>query len=114
MNREQVKLLLQILDTAYPTNKLEKNKATIDLWEMMFKEYQADIVFTATKHYITSHKFFPAIAELRAEIEKFRYMENKQIKSIAAESVPDQGNKESDGCRICPYNDVCLGINCIV
>lgn len=111
MEREQIKTLLQILDTAYPTNKLEKNKATIDLWELMFKEYKADVVFTATKHYITSHKFFPAIAELRAEVEKFRVMSNEP-KAIAAVSRADQADTESDGCKYCPYHDVCLGIKC--
>jgi hypothetical protein len=73
MNRTEIKALLQILSTAFPTHykklSVEEMKAQVSLYEMMFAEDDGQIVTVALKNYIAKEKYPPTIAGLRAEID---------------------------------------------
>nr|DAK57301.1 MAG TPA: replisome organizer [Caudoviricetes sp.] len=73
MNRTEIKALLQILSTAFPTHykklSVEEMKAQVSLYEMMFADDDGQIVTVALKNYIAKEKYPPTIAGLRAEID---------------------------------------------
>lgn len=101
MTREEVQILLQMLKTAYPTQKVEDPKAMVQLWASMLYDMPKEIVFTATKAYIGSHKFFPTIAEIRTQAEKFRGMAPRAVHCIEAPSKPIEWDNR--GCQLCPF-----------
>lgn len=116
MTQRDIAELLTILSKAYPNNKVEDMKATLALWTGYFMNYDKEVVFTATKHYINSHVFFPSIAELRECVDKFDTMKRERVPAIGTgESLKDA--ERGTGCCICPYDDFCQARNyykCIV
>lgn len=74
MTREEVVLLMGMLETAYP--KQYKNMAykqaemTINLWAAMLSDITAESAMTAVKDIIRTSKWSPTIAEVRAAAEK--------------------------------------------
>ena len=63
MNRTEIKALLQILSTAFPTHykklSVEEMKAQVSLYEMMFAEDDGTIVTAALKNYISMYIVTP-------------------------------------------------------
>ena len=74
MTREDVKLLLKIIGTAYPhvwDGKSTKDKlATIDLWTDMLAGEDPQLVGIALKRYIRSSHFPPALSDIYDELER--------------------------------------------
>lgn len=72
MNRTEIKALLQILSSAFPTHykklSIDEMKAQVSLYEMMFADDDGQIVTVALKNYIAKEKYPPTIAGLKAEI----------------------------------------------
>ena len=101
MTREEVQILLQMLTTAYPAQKVEDPKGMVQLWASMLYDMPKEIVFTATKAYIGSQKFFPTIAEIRKSADKFQAMAPRAVHCIEAPSKPIEW--EESGCQLCPY-----------
>lgn len=102
MNRDEVKVLLEILHKAYPTTRIDDYKSMVDLWSEYLKDYPKEALIKAAKHHIARSKFFPSIAELISVADRFAQM-------IAAESLAlPEGNPktltiEDSGCPLCPY-----------
>lgn len=73
MTRTEIKALLQILSSAFPTHykklSIDEMKAQVSLYELMFAEDDGQIVTVALKNYIAKEKYPPTIAGLRAEID---------------------------------------------
>lgn len=105
MTQRDIAELLTILSKAYPHNKINDMKSTLAIWSGYFLKYDKQVVFTATKHYIGSHEFFPTVAELRECIDKFQTMKRENIPAITGQTISDEDR--GTGCLICPYDDFC-------
>lgn len=80
MTREETKLLMQILSTAYPkTYKSMGREEMLDqlnLWEMMFCGYDFAVVKQACTDYIKANEYPPTIAGLKRHIDYLLPKEN--------------------------------------
>ena len=89
MNRTEIKALLQILSTAFPTHykklSVEEMKAQVSLYEMMFAEDDGTIVTAALKNYIAKEKYPPTIAGLKAEIDLITQGYNDKVNELWGE-----------------------------
>lgn len=69
MTRADAAKLISIIVMAYPNfDKFRDEnqvKATVDLWAMMFKDDNSQIVGLATQKHIATNKFPPSVAEIR-------------------------------------------------
>lgn len=64
MNTTEIKKILTIIQTAYPTFKVERMEDTVKLWTMMLKDYTYQQISTSLQVYIYNNKFPPTIADL--------------------------------------------------
>ena len=72
MTRKEIKDLLGILLDAYPymNGKINNPKGMLDNWEMIFGEYEADMVYKAARLHMSTSSFFPAIHDIKDKITK--------------------------------------------
>ena len=52
MTREDIKRIMVVISTTYPSWKPEDKTATIDLWTALFNEYPKEVIEQATLNYI--------------------------------------------------------------
>lgn len=66
MTRDEVKEMLMVIQLAYPNYKQQDKTAAVDIWYMMLKDYEKEVVEAALKIYIASDTsgFAPAIGQL--------------------------------------------------
>lgn len=71
MLREEVKRVLMILQTSYPSFKVENKTEAVDIWHMMLEEYDTNLVMAALKAVIKDNRtgFAPSIGEIIAKVE---------------------------------------------
>lgn len=102
MTRDEVKILLETLSVAYPTqaSKIDNKKLMVDLWEGYLKAYPGEVVFTAVKAYIGNKKnrFFPSIGEFKNTVDNFNGM-SLSTRQIEAPKEPLTFDKS--GCQLC-------------
>ncbi len=80
MTRDETKLLMQILSTAYPRAYKDMGRDEklnqLNLWEMMFGEYDFTVVKQACVDYIKANEYPPTIAGLKKHIDYLLPKEN--------------------------------------
>ena len=66
MTRDEVKEMLMVIQAAYPNYKQQDKTAAADIWYVMLKDYEKEVVEAALKIYIASDTsgFAPAIGQL--------------------------------------------------
>lgn len=66
MTREETKVLLRAMSTAYPNYKIENLKETIDLWQLMLSDYEYKDCLLSLKSYIANNTsgFAPSISHI--------------------------------------------------
>ena len=74
MTRDDVKKLLAFMTTSFPNYKIENAQQTIDTWQMLLAEYNANDIFLAFKSYCktSGSGFAPSVPQLIEELEKPR------------------------------------------
>lgn len=66
MTRDEVKEMLMVIQAAYPNYKQQDKTVAVDIWYVMLKDYEKEVVEAALKMYIASDTsgFAPAIGQL--------------------------------------------------
>ena len=105
MNRDDTRAVLNFLLSAYPKTPFRDTEKTIAIWIETFGGYDRDQVMTAAKQYITGHRYFPTVFDIKELMGKLspegRISEAQKI-ARAQENLPDF---EHSGCvqLPCPY-----------
>ena len=70
MTREETRRLLELLlsNYTYARKDITNPKQTLDLWEMVFAEYEAEKVYKAARLHISTNKYMPNPADLLKSI----------------------------------------------
>lgn len=66
MTRDEIKEMLMVIQAAYPNYKPQDKTVAVNIWYMMLKDYEKEVVEAALKIYIASDTsgFAPAIGQL--------------------------------------------------
>lgn len=70
MNLEETKKILTVIQTAYPTYKVERMEDTLKLWTMMLKDFTYKQVSLSLQVYIYNNKFPPTISDIAKGISE--------------------------------------------
>lgn len=73
MTKEQTCDVLSLIYAIYPrAYERQGLEATTNAWTLMFEEEQFEVVLGAVKRVLKTSRFAPTIAEVSAEIEKYK------------------------------------------
>ena len=113
MTRAEIIPLIKRLLALYPNHGVTDVKSLVEGWEMMFGEDEAEYVYKAARLHISTNKWFPKASEIKELIPIAANM-YKAAPTTAIEAKTVFDDDWNEGCEICPYNDQCLKVNCIV
>lgn len=106
MTKKEVLQILAILKAAYPAsyNNMTKEEATgtVAVWCMQFTDLPAEIVMVAVHKLISTNKFPPTIAEVKAKIQSIHweaYDVLTTFKEFASEEVRAQYQRIYDATK---------------
>ena len=68
MTKKETAQVLAIIRAAFPNVKIEDAAATCQSWYMELSDYSASSVIKAARLHISTSKFFPTVAEIKAKI----------------------------------------------
>ena len=107
MTRAETISLIKALVAAYPNTRIEDPAEMLNMWQMIFAEYEAESIYKAARSHMATNKWFPKPAELitAAGKAKHLYGSNTALPSSEHVSIP--------GCTVCPYKDDCDKASCI-
>lgn len=106
--RETAELLKTLADN-YTNHKITDPAGTVKAYHLTLQPYEASDIFKAARLHMATCEFMPNPAELIRRIPKAQII-YAPPKMIGAENAKEP----ETGCGICPYSDLCHGINCIV
>lgn len=73
MTKEQTCEVLDLIYSIFPrAYERAGSEATCNAWTLMFEDEQYDVVLGAVKNVLKTSKFAPTIAEVSAEIERYK------------------------------------------
>ena len=112
MTREEIIKLLQAVRSAYPTAKISDPAGLVDAWEREFGGYHAEVIYKATRAYMTKGKFFPTISDILKNITRGQLLYSP---APQAPQLKIQGEVDEDAkCRLencILYHDLCNGLD---
>lgn len=99
MTRKEAAEILAILKAAYPGsyNNMTKQEAmgTVSVWALQFSDISPDIVLMAVQKLISTSKFPPSIAEVKAKLESVHWEAYEKINgSIGGGNLPESERKQ--------------------
>lgn len=110
MNRRETVELLKVLADNYTNHKIADPEGTVKIWEMNLSPYKAEDIYKAAKLHMARCSYIPNPADLIKLITRAQIVYTPPRLQIEAENATER----ETGCSVCPYEDCCLGIKCIV
>lgn len=123
MTRDEIRQVLKMAIECYPSMKGKIDaKATLDMWEMTFAEYEAKDVFKGVRYHINKSKYFPTPADIKEAIPKgaMLYDDVPAVPQIDApktsyiedvsflDNIIDLNLEPDEQCKHCPKRYSCF------
>lgn len=111
MTRKETVGLLKILADAYPNQKINNPKGTLDIWSAAFAEDEAEVVYKSASIVIKKSPYMPNIADIKNLMTKARYlleMEKREQVIEAPKVLIDPNVSFCDLCGLCDKDDQSL------
>jgi len=92
MSREETIRLLQFLKGCYPNVRIDDPSGMVDAWMLVFSTDKAEDVYRGARYHMTSSKFFPTPADIRAGMFRASLLYDM----TSAASLPEKRSEQKE------------------